>query len=102
MSGKALEERQLEIERLTQQLDHMEQALQEKYYDVGKYVLEKIEKENREIDQLVDQVIEVKRELVRAKGEIRCPCCYQYNEPGSIYCNKCGRKLERKKEDNDG
>ncbi len=56
--------------RLTQQLNHMEQELQEKYCDVGKYVLEKVEKENREIDQLVDQVIEVKRELVRVRGEI--------------------------------
>ncbi len=101
MAEKGLEERQLEIRRLTQQLNHMEQELQEKYCDVGKYVLEKVEKENREIDQLVDQVIEVKRELVRVRGEIRCPCCYQYNEPGSIYCSKCGKKLEKKKEDKD-
>lgn len=99
LSGKVSEERQLEIERLTQQLDHMEQELLEKYCDVGKFVLEKIEKENREIDQLVDQVIEVKKELVRVKGEIRCPYCYQYNEPESVYCNRCGKKLEEKKEE---
>ena len=68
-----LEEKRLEIDRLTKQLDHMEQELLEKFCDVGKFVLEKIEKENREIDQLVDQVIEVKKELSRVKGEIRCP-----------------------------
>ncbi|MDO5346233.1 MAG: hypothetical protein Q4E91_10855 [Lachnospiraceae bacterium] len=98
MSGKASEERQLEIERLSQKLDHMEQELLEKYCDVGKFVLEKVEKENREIDQLVDQVIEVKKELARMKGEIRCPYCYQYNEPESIYCSKCGKKLGKKVE----
>lgn len=99
MSDRGLEEKRLEIDRLTKQLDHMEQELLEKYCDVGKFVLEKVEKENREIDQLVDQVIEVKKELIRVKGEIRCPHCYQYNEPESIYCNKCGKKLEEKKED---
>lgn len=98
MSDRALEEKRLEIDRLTKQLDHMEQELIGKYCDVGKFVLEKIEKENKEIDQLVDQVIKVKKELIRVKGEIRCPYCYQYNEPESIYCNKCGKKLEEKKE----
>ena len=73
MSDRGLEEKRLEIDRLTKQLDHMEQELLEKFCDVGKFVLEKIEKENREIDQLVDQVIEVKKELSRVKGEIRCP-----------------------------
>lgn len=103
MADKVLEEKELEIERLTKQLDHMEQELQEKYCDVGKFVLEKIERENREIDQLTDQVIKVKKELIRVKGEIRCPYCYQYNEPESIYCNRCGKKLEkvRSEEDDD-
>ena len=101
LSDKVLEERQLEINRITQQLDCMEQELLEKYCDVGRFVLEKIEKENREIDQLVDQVIKLKKELIRVKGEIRCPYCYQYNEPDSIYCNRCGKKLEKQEEEDD-
>lgn len=101
MSDRILEERQLEVEQLTKRLDHMEQKLLEKYCDVGKTVLEQVEKENREIDQLVEQVIEVKKELVRVKGEIRCPYCYQYNEPESVYCNRCGKRLEEKKEKDD-
>ena len=97
MADRVLEERELEIERLTKQLDYMEQELLEKYCDVGKFVLEKVERENREIDQLTDQVIKVKKELIKVKGESRCPYCYQYNEPESIYCNRCGKKLEKKK-----
>lgn len=101
MSEKVLEERQQEIDRLTKQVDHMEQELLEKYCDVGKLVLERIEKENREIDQLVDQIIETKKELVRVKGEIRCPYCYQYNEPKSIYCNRCGKRLDEQRRNED-
>lgn len=97
LSVKVSENRKLEIERLTQELNHMEKLLLEKYCDVGKFVLERIEKENREIDQLVDQVIEIKKELVRVKGEIQCPNCYQYNEPDSIYCKRCGQKITKKK-----
>lgn len=101
MSDRVLEEKQMEVERLTKRLDHMEQELFEKYCDVGRFVLETVERENREIDQLTDQVIEVKRELMRARGEIRCPHCFQYNDPESIYCNRCGRKLEEEKENKD-
>lgn len=101
MPDQVLKEKELEIERLTKQLDHMEQELLEKYCDVGKFVLEKIERENREIDQLTDQVIKVKKELIKVKGEIRCPYCYQYNEPESIYCNRCGKKLEKKEMEED-
>lgn len=101
MPDRVLEEKELEIERLTKQLDHMEQELLEKYCDVGKFVLEKIERENREIDELTDQVIKVKKELIKVKGEIRCPYCYQFNEPESIYCNRCGKKLEKEKLEED-
>ena len=76
---------------LTKQLDHMEQELLEKFCDVGKFVLEKIEKENREIDQLVDQVIEVKKELSRVKGEIRCPADVDFMTiaRGYFRCIRC-------------
>lgn len=98
MSDRTSEEKRQKIDRLTRSLDQMEQELVEKYCDVGKYVLEKIEKENREIDRLVDQMIETKKELIKARGEIRCPACYQYNEPDSVYCSKCGQKLDKKME----
>lgn len=48
---------------------------------------------------MVDEVIQLKRKLIKAKGQIRCPACYQYNETDSIYCSRCGKKLEKKKND---
>lgn len=71
------------------------QVLQEGDIRLPDRILE--EKENREINQLTDQFIKVKKELLKAKGEVKCPYCYQYNEPESIYCNRCGKKLEKKK-----
>lgn len=95
MTDRISEKKRQEIEYLTWQLDQKEQELQEKYCDVGKSIMEKIEKENKEIDHMVDEVIQLKRKLVKAKGQIRCPNCHQYNEPGSSYCSSCGKKLER-------
>lgn len=87
-------EKQLKIQTLTQQIEHMDQTLRERYYNVGRVILERVEKENREIEQIVDQMIEMKKELVKMKGEVRCSNCFQYNEPGSCYCSRCGKKLE--------
>lgn len=42
MGGRISEERQLEIQELTQKLDYMERELSEKYCDVGKSILEKV------------------------------------------------------------
>lgn len=95
LTDRISEKKRQEIEYLTRQLDQKEQELQEKYCDVGKSIMEKIEKENKEIDHMVDEVIQLKRKLVKAKGQIRCPNCHQYNEPGSSYCSSCGKKLER-------
>ena len=74
LTDRISEKKRQEIEYLTRQLDQKEQELQEKYCDVGKSIMEKIEKENKEIG---------------------CPNGHQYNEPGSSYCSSCGKKLER-------
>ena len=99
MADKISDKKEQEIERFTRQLDHKEHELEEKYCDVGKSIMDKLEKENQEIGHMVDEVIQLKRKLINAKGQIRCPACYQYNEADSIYCSRCGKKLEKKKND---
>ena len=96
MADKISDKKEQEIERLTRQLDHKEHELEEKYCDVGKSIMDKLEKENQEIGHMVDEVIQLKRKLIKAKGQIRCPACYQYNEADSIYCSRCGRKEEKR------
>lgn len=102
MSGEILEERRAKIQSLTQRQEDIRRVLVEKYCDVGKAILEKAEKEGREVNELVDELIEVKKELIKAKGQKRCTNCYQYNEMGSIYCSKCGAKLEKSDSDETG
>ena len=89
MADKISDKKEQEIERLIRQLDHKEHELEEKYCDVGKSIMDKLEKENQEIGHMVDEVIQLKRKLIKAKGQIRCPA----------YCSRCGKKLEKKKND---
>ena len=88
MADKISDKKEQEIERLTRQLDHKEHELEEKYCDVGKSIMDKLEKENQEIGHMVDEVIQLKRKLINAKGQA-----------DSIYCSRCGKKLEKKKND---
>ena len=45
MADKISDKKEQEIERLTRQLDHKEYELEEKYCDVGKSIMDKLEKE---------------------------------------------------------
>ena len=49
MADKISDKKKQEIERLTRQLDHKEHELEERYCDVGKSIMDKLEKENQEI-----------------------------------------------------
>ena len=45
MADKISDKKEQEIERLTRQLDHKEHELEERYCDVGKSIMDKLEKE---------------------------------------------------------
>ena len=83
-----------EVQRLEASLCEMEAALNEHYRDIGKSLLEFAEKEDREINQLVDQIIETRRQLTALQGQVLCPACLAYNDPVSRYCSRCGAKLQ--------
>nr|WP_326184336.1 hypothetical protein [uncultured Oscillibacter sp.] len=83
-----------EVQRLEQSLREMEAALNEHYRDVGKSLLELAEKEDKEINQLVDQIIETRRQITKLQKLVQCPGCLSYNDPDSRYCSHCGTKLQ--------
>ena len=76
MADKISDKKEQEIERLTRQLDHKEHELEEKYCDVGKSIMDKLEKENQEIGHMVDEVIQLKRKLNKGKRENPWPSPY--------------------------
>lgn len=82
-----------EVQRLAKSLSEMEAALNEHYCDVGKSLLELAEKEDKEINQLVDQIIETRRRIAALQKKIQCPACLSYNSSDSRYCSHCGTKL---------
>ena len=84
-----------EIRRLSQSLDEMEAALSEHYCDIGKSLLELAEKEDKEINRLVDQIIETRRRLTVLQKKVQCPDCLTYNSSDSRYCSHCGKNLYR-------
>lgn len=82
-----------EIQRLEQSLSEMETKLNEHYCDIGKSLLELAEKEDKEINHLVDQIVETRRQITTLRKQVRCPSCLSYNNPDSRYCSHCGAKL---------
>ena len=58
-----------------------------KNYDKG------IKELQDEIKELNDQLAAVNEMLENAKQKVKCPDCGIYNKRGSVYCNKCGKKL---------
>lgn len=86
----------MEMQRLEQSLCAMETALNEHYCDIGKSLLELAEKEDKEINQLVDQIIETRRRIAALQKQVRCPGCLSYNDPDSRYCSHCGTKLQQR------
>jgi predicted DNA-binding ribbon-helix-helix protein len=71
----------------------MESALSEHYCSLGKQMLEVAEREDREINQLVDQIIETRKQLSELQQTIQCPVCHSRNSKTSQYCSHCGNKL---------
>lgn len=94
MSTRNDPERGVEVQRLAQSLSEMEAALNEHYCDIGKSLLELAEKKDKEINQLVDQIIETRRRIAALQQKIQCPDCLAYNSSDSRYCSHCGKKLQ--------
>jgi hypothetical protein len=71
----------------------METALNERYCNIGKQLLEMAEQEDQEINSLVDQIIEVKKQLYELDRTVQCPNCLWMNSSESKYCSHCGNEL---------
>lgn len=82
-----------EVYRLEHDLSELEAELNDHYCTLGKQMLEAAEREDREINQLVDQIIKTRQQLSALRQTIRCPNCLSQNGSNSRYCSHCGKKL---------
>ena len=83
------------ITQLEGELFHLEADLQAHYCQIGKEILEIVENEKEKINNLVDEIIRIKKKIAVLKNEIECPWCMAYNPAGSQCCKHCGENLTR-------
>lgn len=76
-----------------EKLARLEFELQQHYCQIGKCVLELAVAEQRAVGDLIDEIIMTRHRIAVAQGEKRCEECLAYNTPGSIYCKRCGARL---------
>ena len=82
-----------EIEKLEQSLRRMEHDLQTHYQEMGKTILEVADQRQKEVNKLVDEMIEMQKKLSKARHEIECDACLAFNPLDARYCKRCGKKL---------
>jgi septal ring factor EnvC (AmiA/AmiB activator) len=82
-----------EAQRLERNLNKMETTLNEHYCNIGKQLLEMVEQEDHEINELVDKIIETKKQLYELNQTVQCPSCLLMNSSESRYCSHCGNEL---------
>jgi hypothetical protein len=81
------------VQRLERDLSKMEISLNEHYCNIGKQLLEMAEQEDQEINNLVDKIIEIKKQLYELHLTVQCPSCLLKNSSDSRYCRHCGNEL---------
>jgi thymidine phosphorylase len=65
------------VRRLEHELNKMETTLNEQYCNIGKQLLEMAERKDREINSLVDKIIETKKQLYELHRTVQCPGCLE-------------------------
>lgn len=91
---KAARAEQSKAEALEETLADVQAEISRRYSLMGKQLLALAEEQQQAIDSLVDEAIRIRRRLAKVRGERDCPCCMAPNEHDSVYCRRCGHKLE--------
>lgn len=86
------------IANLEELLIRKEISLQELYSQIGKSIMEIAISERENVDKLVDEIIEIRRQTAAARRDIECPLCTAQNQADSRFCRKCGAPLEGEEE----
>ncbi|MDL2235088.1 zinc ribbon domain-containing protein [Christensenellaceae bacterium OttesenSCG-928-L17] len=93
----ATEKMETSAQALGKKIWKLECELLHRYTSIGKGILELAESEAREVNRLVDEIIEMRQQLSEAKGELECSACMAHNVADSKFCNRCGAALFTKK-----
>ncbi|MDL2217297.1 hypothetical protein LJC27_01395 [Christensenellaceae bacterium OttesenSCG-928-M15] len=100
-------ENRKEIEELEEKLTKLEVTINVHYCELGKNLLDLVEMEQRAINRMVDEMIDIRKKLVTKQRAVQCQSCMAFNTADSTYCKRCGIRLEKfefemEKEKDDG
>lgn len=87
-----MDDRNVTAAEMLEHLTALECSLQRRYIDIGKEILELAEKENKEINQMVEEIVIIRRSL----SQIKCQGCSGANCADSKFCRHCGVSLTTK------
>lgn len=85
---------QKDIAAMERAISRIEQAISERYTQLGKELLDLAETNQQVIDQLLDELIHLRKELADNQGERSCQRCSAFNRSDSRFCTRCGYELE--------
>lgn len=84
----------MEIRSKEAALDKEYIALGKRYYEMNKEG-EVADAEMANISTLLNEIAELKDEVIKVQGACVCPNCKASMPEGTVYCSKCGTKLEQ-------
>lgn len=67
-------------------------------YKNGAEFPENISEICQQAEKLYEEIETVKEQIAKMKNAVVCPSCGEYNHEESIYCAKCGKKLNGESE----
>lgn len=91
-----------ETTRLNGQVAQQETEIQNLYISVGKQYFEQnraaengpFAEELRQIQEHLDTIAELRRQILRIRGVAQCPHCGVELPSGSVFCPNCGKQVE--------
>ena len=99
-----------ELTKLYNSISDVQKRISDLYFQLGKEYFEKY-KDNDEIEEkdLIERIKSSYREIEQYKEQIQkikgvecCPNCGEEIAEGSVFCNRCGAKIIRASEENEG
>lgn len=66
------------------------------YYQAGKRLIDMAEDQQRLIDCLAADIIQLEKQLAEVRHDTLCGYCDSINTADSVYCKRCGARLNTK------
>ncbi len=88
------------VAKLKLDIKSKEDALSKQYMELGKkyYEMHKEgetpEEDITAISTLINEIADLKEEVLKTQGSCQCPNCGSVLSAGTVFCSKCGAKIQ--------